>query len=102
MFSARPKTEQPHRDSAHGLMQVVREQVVDRAFQHYLAWRDETSSVERAYDEWSKAAGTDRPTAFAGYQGALEREERAAARYAAAVREAEALFSGRSAQGAAA
>ncbi len=102
MFSARSNTKQPHLDDAPGLMQIVREQIVDRAFQHYLAWRDETSSVERAYDEWAKAAGTDRPSAFAGYQSALEREEHAAARDAAAVREAESLFPGRSAQEAAA
>ncbi len=102
MFAARPNTEQPRRDSAPDLMHVVREQIVDRAFQHYLAWRDETSSVERAYDDWANAADSERTAAFAAYTTALDREEHAAVRYAATIREGESLFIRRSAKGAAA
>ncbi len=102
MLSARHNAKQPHQDSAHDLMQVVREQIVDRAFQHYLAWRDETSSVERAYDDWAQAADSERTSAFAAYTTTLDREEHAALRYEAAIREAEKLFSRRNAQGAAA
>lgn len=102
MFSGRHNTKQAQQASTPSLMEVVREQIVDRAFQHYLAWRDETSSVERAYDEWAKAAAEDRTAAFAVYTTALDREEHAAVRYAAAIREADWLFSGRSAQEAAA
>jgi hypothetical protein len=73
-------------------MEVAREQLTDRAFQHYLEWRDETSTLEHAYETWVKAARPERPFAFAAYMAALDREEHAAGLYEAAMREAERLL----------
>lgn len=75
-------------------MEVAREQLTDRAFQHYLEWRDETSTLERAYDRWVKAVRAERQFAFAGYMAALDREEHAAVRYQAAIFEAEKVLYG--------
>jgi len=94
MFSGRDDSRQFPRHLPHGLMQVAREQLADRAFQHYLEWRDETTTVERSYGNWIRAAGGERRFAFAAYMAALDREERAALRYGAAIDDAERILSG--------
>ena len=75
-------------------MEVAREQLTDKAFQLYLEWRDETSTLERAYDHWVKAVRAERQFAFAAYMAALDREEHAAVRYEGAIFEAERLLHG--------
>ena len=94
MFFGRDDTRQSPRHLPRGLMQVARDQFADRVFQHYLEWRGETSTLERAYDNWVRAAREERPFAFATYMAALDREERAAVRYEAAIDEAERLLYG--------
>ena len=94
MFSGRDDDKQSLRHLPRGLLEVAREQLADRAFQHYLDWRDETSTLERAYDRWVRAPLEERASAFAAYMAALDREEHAAVRYEAAMSEAERLLSG--------
>ena len=76
-------------------MQVVRDRLEDEAFQRYEDWRDECSTVQAAYRRWRSAAGADSTFAFAAYAAALDREERAAVQYQAALREGERLLSRR-------
>lgn len=52
-------------------------------------WREESATVRRAYEKWSRTAGEDSALAYAAYAAALEREERASNAYAAAVHEVE-------------
>ena len=94
MFSGRDEARQSPRHLPRGLMQVARDQLADRAFRHYLEWRDETSTLERAYDNWVRAARDERAFAFAAYMAALDREEHAASCYEAAIFEAERLLYG--------
>jgi hypothetical protein len=94
MFSGRDDDKKSLRHLPRGLMEVAREQLADRAFQHYLDWRDETSTLERAYDRWVRAPRGERAFAFAAYRAALDREEHAAVRYEAAMSESERLLSG--------
>jgi len=94
MHSRRDDRKQSLRHLPRGLLQVAREQYADRAFQHYLDWRDESSAVERAYEYWARAARPERTFAFVVYQAALDREEHAAVRYGVAIEEAERLLSG--------
>ena len=94
MFSGRDDSTQYPRHLPRGLMQVARGQLADRAFQHYLEWRDETTTVECAYGNWVRAARGERTLAFAAYTAALDREEHAALRYGAAIDEAERLLTG--------
>ena len=54
----------------------------------YIAWREECSAVELAYERWREAAQEDREAAFAAYNLALDREERASNGYAARIRQA--------------
>jgi hypothetical protein len=94
MFSGSDDNKQSLRHLPRGLLDVAREQLADRAFKHYLDWRDETSSLERAYDRWVRAPREERAFAYAGYMAALDREEHAAARYEEAMSKAERLLSG--------
>ena len=94
MFSGRDDDKQSLRHLPRGLLEVAREQLADRAFQHYLDWRDETSTLERAYDRWVRSPRDERAFAFAAYKAALDREEHAAVRYEAAMSEAERWLSG--------
>jgi hypothetical protein len=54
----------------------------------YVEWREECSSVQLAYERWGEASRADRAAAFAAYNAALDREERASDIYAAAIRQA--------------
>ena len=47
----------------------------------YVAWREETGTVETAYRNWLRAERQERDLAFAAYCAALDREEYAAAEY---------------------
>jgi hypothetical protein len=49
----------------------------------YVAWREECSAVQLAYEGWREASDDDREAAFAAYNAALDREERASDIYAA-------------------
>ena len=55
---------------------------VDAAVAAYTQWRSERDAVRAAYRIWSAAGPFDEPLAFATYQSALDREERAATIYA--------------------
>jgi len=55
---------------------------VDAVLSAYSAWRCECAAVRAAYDRWADAATSDACFAFAAFSVALDREERAAARYA--------------------
>jgi hypothetical protein len=57
----------------------------------YVEWREECSSVRLAYARWADACRADRAAAFAAYNAALDREERASDIYAALIRQATTL-----------
>ena len=80
---------QPHRnvpDETHRREPWLVETVlIDAAVDSYVEWREASATVRRAYRHWSDAARRERPVAFAAYRAALEREERACDRYAAAL-----------------
>jgi hypothetical protein len=52
----------------------------------YVRWREECFAVQAAYERWREAQGPDRPAAFAAYNAALDREERASDVYAELIR----------------
>jgi hypothetical protein len=52
----------------------------------YAEWREECSAVQLAYEWWRAASTDERTVAFAAYNAALDREERASERYAALIR----------------
>jgi hypothetical protein len=55
--------------------------LIDAVLDGYVAWREESASVETTYRQWLGAARDDRPLAFAAYSAALDREEQAAEEY---------------------
>jgi len=59
--------------------------LVDAAIDSYVDWREQSAGVRRAYGWWRAAGAEDRPAAFAAYRTALDREERAVARYRHAI-----------------
>jgi hypothetical protein len=59
-----------------------RRALVDGAIAAYTQWRQESATVRNAYRRWTCARSEERPVAFADYNAALDREERAARRYA--------------------
>lgn len=59
-----------------------RRALVDGAVVAYTQWREECAAVRNAYRRWVGARAADRAYAFADYTAALDREERAATRYA--------------------
>lgn len=61
---------------------------VDAVISAYSAWRQESAAVRTAYGRWTRAATRDAGVAFAAYQTALDREERAADLYARLLRRA--------------
>lgn len=65
------------------LRRSVRERaLVEEAVAAYSQWRQECAAVRRAYRAWAGARAAHRRYAFDDYHAALNREERAAARYA--------------------
>jgi hypothetical protein len=59
---------------------------IDDVMKAYLDWLEESEEVESAYRRWSIAPSTDTARAFADYVAALDREDRASAAYALAMR----------------
>jgi hypothetical protein len=60
----------------------------DAVIDLYVEWREECYAVQLAYEHWREASKDDRATAFAAYNAALDREERASDVYAAMIRRA--------------
>jgi hypothetical protein len=56
--------------------------LVDDAVAAYTQWRDECAAVRNAYRRWLGASAVRKRLAFEDYNAALDREERAARRYA--------------------
>ena len=52
----------------------------------YVRWREECVAVHAAYERWIGAPREDRPAAYAAYNAALDREERASDVYAELIR----------------
>jgi hypothetical protein len=69
------------------------EQAVDRLVAAYVEWRAESLAAREAYRRCAATRGLSGRHAFAVYFGALDREERAAAEYAACLDEFYALVS---------
>jgi hypothetical protein len=68
-------------------VRVVRDHVVDEAFERYLDWRRHSSACASAYRHWTTTARSrESALAFATYTAALDREEQAAAQYENAIR----------------
>lgn len=61
------------------------EQAIDRMVAAYVDWREETTAAQEAYGRCDATGGHSPRYAFAVYFAALDREERAAAEYAASV-----------------
>jgi hypothetical protein len=61
------------------------EQAVDRLVAAYLEWREESIAAREAYSRCATTRGHTDRHAFASYLAALDREEQAAAEYAACV-----------------
>lgn len=54
----------------------------DALIDGYVAWREASDDVRRAYQRWDSSAVADRHCIFAGYLAALEREQHASKVYA--------------------
>ncbi len=61
----------------------IRPEQADELIALYCDWREECALVQAAYDRFSRSPAIDRALTFAAYAAALEREESAAALYAA-------------------
>jgi hypothetical protein len=61
---------------------LVDPRLVDDVIDAYVDWQEERMWVWDAYHRWTRAARDDAALAFAAYGAALDREERASARYA--------------------
>ena len=70
-------------------MQTVAPTLVDQVMDAYVGWREACLRVDDAYACWTGARRGNAGPAFSGYRAALDREERAAKRYAARVRHVE-------------
>jgi hypothetical protein len=70
------------------------EEAVDRLVAAYVHWREESIAAREAYIRCHLTRGQKHRDAFAVYFAALDREERAAAEYAACVEQVCALVSG--------
>lgn len=67
------------------------EDAVDQLVAAYVDWREESAAAHEAYSRCNATRGHRVRHAFAVYFAALDREERAAAEYAACVEEVSAL-----------
>jgi hypothetical protein len=54
---------------------------LDDFIESYICWREACDAVASAYELWLRAPAHERCVAFAAYQAALEREDRAAHRH---------------------
>jgi hypothetical protein len=63
-------------------MRNKRRKLVNETMNAYLGWREQCGAVWIAYSRWSAAPPSDAELWHAAYSTALDREERAAERYA--------------------
>ena len=70
------------------------QEAVDRLVAAYVEWREESITAQEAYSRCDPTRGHRVRDAFAVYFAALDREERAAAEYAACVEQVCAFVSG--------
>jgi hypothetical protein len=63
----------------------VRRELIDDLMEAYVAWREESAILVRAYESWASGEAVDRDMAFAAYRSALDREQQASAVYSARV-----------------
>jgi hypothetical protein len=61
---------------------LIETELVNETIDAYVDWREERASVWDAYERWTCALPKDAVFAFAAYQAALDREERAGDVYA--------------------
>jgi hypothetical protein len=64
---------------------TVRNRLLDQAIQRYCDWRQASAGVYEAYGNWLRAPAAEAALSFAAYGAALDREERAAARYSSVI-----------------
>ena len=62
--------------------------LADAAVAAYGEWRSECAAVRASYRQWVGARREEEPSAFSDYRSALDREERAAKRFARLMRRA--------------
>jgi hypothetical protein len=62
--------------------------LADAAVAAYSEWRSECAAVRASYRRWVGTRGEEEPSTFSDYRSALDREERAATRYARLMRRA--------------
>ena len=55
--------------------------LIDAVMDGYVAWREESTTVEGTYRAWQTARREEEPLAFIAYCAALDREESAAEHY---------------------
>jgi len=55
---------------------------IDELLERYVWWSEERYAVRQAYQRWADSDRGERGLAYAGYLGALDREEHAARTYA--------------------
>jgi hypothetical protein len=77
----------------HGFSEARYAQAVDQLIAAYAYWLEEEIAAKEAYSRCGTTRGRTRTRAFAAYFAALDREERAAAEYAACVDEVSAIIS---------
>jgi hypothetical protein len=63
-------------------MRAQRRRLVNAALDAYAGWRDQCRAVEVAYRRWETAQAHEAEVWYIAYSVALDREERAAGRYA--------------------
>ena len=61
---------------------VLGRSVIDELLERYVSWSEERYAVRQAYQRWADSGSGERGLAYAGYLGALDREEHAARTYA--------------------
>lgn len=62
-------------------IQSMPRRLFDEALERYIDWREACDAVSAAYSQWSYCSRVNRPSLFAAYTAALDREELAATRY---------------------
>jgi hypothetical protein len=67
-------------------MRNKRRKLVNETMDAYLGWREQCGAVWIAHSRWSAARPCDAEVWHAAYSAALDREERAAERYASLIR----------------
>jgi hypothetical protein len=61
---------------------LIDRQLVDKAIEAYVDWREACVWLNDAYLAWSRRRGSNADVTFGGYTAALDHEERTAAHYA--------------------